>query len=177
MSTIRKWRLLLIAAALFLSPLVGRAQTTDGLITNKFLAASAGGGINLLNTGIAYHELTWHVVGSASGCTVALDSSADGITWSAGGAITGQTCTSNGNSSVVNVVANYVRINMTALTISAGGSVSVTWTGYVNSPSGGGGSPGSPAGGYQFNQGGKTTKNKSYPNNRVIMANFVFLLV
>ena len=134
MSTIRKWRLLLIAAALFLSPLVGRAQTTDGLITNKFLAASAGGGINLLNTGIAYHELTWHVVGSASGCTVALDSSADGITWSAGGAITGQTCTSNGNSSVVNVVANYVRINMTALTISAGGYVNVTWTGYVNSP-------------------------------------------
>ena len=133
MFTIRKWWLLAIAALL---PLSAHA---DGLLQNRFLASGAGTSINNIGTAIGFHKITWNVSGTASVCTVALDTSADGITWSAGAAIAGQTCTSNGSSTVATVVANYVRINMTALTVTAGSSVSVTWTGYVNNPAGGGG--------------------------------------
>lgn len=133
MFTTRKWWLLLVAALL---PLSAHA---DGLLSNKFTAAAAGTSINNIGTAIGFHKITWNVSGTASVCTVALDTSADGVSWSAGGAIAGQTCTSNGTSTVATVVANYVRINMTALTVTAGSSVIVTWTGYVNNPAGSGG--------------------------------------
>ena len=124
-----------MAAPLMLSPSIARA---DGMYAQNFTAVLAGPTINNVGTAIAYHQLTWTVVGTASVCTVALDTSADGITWSAGGAITGQTCTSNGTSTVANVIANYVRINVTALTVTAGSRVNVVWYGYVNIPSAGG---------------------------------------
>ena len=136
MFTVRKWWLPIAAALLLLSP---SHLWADGLLQNRFLAAGAGTPIDNIGTAIGFHKLTWNVSGTASVCTVALDTSTDGITWSAGGAIAGQTCTSNGTSTVATVVANYVRMNMTALTVTAGSSVSVTWTGYVNNPSGGGG--------------------------------------
>lgn len=110
----------------------------QGIRSHNFTIAGPDSAINLLNTSIAFHKLVWNVSGTASVCTVALDSSSDGITWSAGGVITGQTCTSNGSSSVVNLIANYVRINMTALTATAGSSVTVTWDGWVTNPGGGG---------------------------------------
>ena len=136
-----KWFFLVLL--LFL-PVTARA---DGFVTNNFASAAAGTSNNLTNTGIAYHKLTWSVQGTITVCTVALDSSADGVTWTAGGVIAGQTCTTNGSSAVVNVIANFIRINMTALTGS--GLVSVTWNGYVNNPGGGGGG-GGPGTGTQY---------------------------
>jgi hypothetical protein len=111
----------------------------QGVRSHRFTIAGPDSSINLINTAIAFHKLTWNVSGTASVCTVALDTSSNGTTWSAGGAIAGQTCTSNGTSSTANVSANYVRINMTALTVTAGSSVTVTWDGYTSNPSGGGG--------------------------------------
>lgn len=138
MFTTRKWWLLLVAALL---PLSAFAQTPPGLKSDKFIVTGPGTSspINLLNTAIAWHEITWRVVGSASLCTIALDTSANASSWSTGGAITGQDCTSNGNSTVVNVSSNYVRMNMTALTLTAGSYIEVTWTGWVTNPNGGGG--------------------------------------
>lgn len=140
---------------LLLLPVSARA---DGMLANKFTTAVAGTSINNIGTSIAHHQITWNVSGTASVCTVALDTSADGITWSAGGAIAGQTCTSNGTSTVANVIANYVRINMTALTVAAGSSVTVTWNGYINTPSSGGGVSGcSTTGGIAFENGTANT--------------------
>ena len=109
----------------------------QGAKSHRFTIAGPDSAINLVNTAIAYHKLTWVVSGTASVCTVALDTSVNGTTWSAGGAITGQTCTSNGSSSTVNIIANYVRMNMTALTVTAGSSVTVTWDGWTSNPSAG----------------------------------------
>lgn len=92
---------------------------------------------------ISYHQLAWTVSGAPAGCTVALDSSADGISWTAGGIITGQTCTSNGSSSIVNAIAQFVRINVTALSGGTAPIVNVNYTGWTYNPAGGGG--GSPA--------------------------------
>ena len=110
----------------------------DGYQSHKFTIAGANGKIDLINTSIAWHQLSWIISGTVSG-TVSLDTSVDGITWVAGGAITGQVFTSNGSSAVVNIIANYVRVNMTALTVSAGGSVTVSWSGWIDNPGGGGG--------------------------------------
>lgn len=115
------------------------AYSQQGEKSFTFTIAGPDNAINLVNTSIAWHKLTWSVNGTVSACTVALDSSTDGNTWTAGGVITGQTCTSNGSSSVVNVTANYVRMNMTALTVSGGGSVTVTWDGWISNPAEGGG--------------------------------------
>jgi hypothetical protein len=105
----------------------------DGALALGFTSVAAGVGIPNIGTGIGYHKITWNVSGTVATCTVALDTSVDNVNWSAGGAITGQTCTSNGASSTVNVVANYVRINVTVF--SGTGSVNVTWNGYVNNSS------------------------------------------
>jgi hypothetical protein len=56
------------------------------------------------------------------------------------------------------VVANYVRMNMTALTETAGSSVTVTWDGYTSNPSGGGGVTGcSTSGGIAYENGTANT--------------------
>lgn len=99
---------------------------------------TTGATVNLTRAAVAYHQVTWNVTGSLSACTVAIDSSSDGVTWTTGGVISGQTCTSAGQSSVVNATVNYVRIDVTAFTGS--GSVIATYGGYTNNPSGGGGS-------------------------------------
>src|SRR5271169_4342416 len=65
-------------------------------------AVAAGNGQPLIGSGVTWHQLTWNALGTVSGCTVAVDSSADGVSWTPGGVIAGQTCTSNGQSTAVN---------------------------------------------------------------------------
>lgn len=131
----KKLLIALVFSLLTLTPCFAQ----QGTHSRRFTIAGPDSAINLTNTAIAWHQISWNVTGTASVCTVALDTSSNGTTWSAGGAITGQTCTTTGSSSVVNVSANYVRINMTALTLSTGGSVTVTWDGWVSNPASGGG--------------------------------------
>lgn len=90
--------------------------------------------VRLIGSGIAYHLLTWSKTGTVSACSVKLQQSSDNASWS--DLIASQTCTSNGQSSITNVNANYIRINPTAFTGS--GSVSVRWNGYITNPGGGG---------------------------------------
>jgi hypothetical protein len=114
--------------------ITGTASAQSGIRANTFSATGADIAINNAGTAIAFHQLTWVKTGTVSTCTVALDTSADGITWSAGGAIAGQTCTSNGQSVITGSIANYVRMNVTTLT--GGGTINVTWTGYTATPGG-----------------------------------------
>jgi hypothetical protein len=130
-------RKLFFVAALALA-LAGPAMAQNGLLSFTFTAVTSSSAIPNIGTGIGFHKMTWNVIGTAATCTVALDSSADGVTWTPGGAIVGQTCTSNGASAVTAGTFNYVRMTTTAFSCTGVCSVSVTWTGYVNSPGGGG---------------------------------------
>lgn len=122
--------LILLTTSLF-------AQQPSYVITTNFVSPGGVGATNnLIGNGAAYHKLTWNVSGTVSACTIALDSSVDGNSWSAGGVIAGQTCTTNGTITSTSTIVNYVRLNMTSFT--GTGSVFVIDQGYVNNPAGGG---------------------------------------
>lgn len=92
-------------------------------------------GILEQNSGVQYHQLAWTTTGIVSTCQVELDQSTNNVTWSST-IISSQLCTSAGTSALSSSVqANYVRINVTVLT--GGGSVTVTYSGYVVNPGGG----------------------------------------
>lgn len=117
----RKW---ILAVALLLPSLVfGQlAQSSQ-----TFSATGSSNGVNLSGTVVNLHKIYWRTQGTVSTCTVALDSSTDGVSWSAGGVIAGQTCTAAGSSAVALLVTNFVRITVTTLT--GGGSVFITYGG------------------------------------------------
>lgn len=131
-------KLLLFALLTLSFASIARGQTPNGVRSQTFVVPGTSTPINLINTAIAYHKLTWNVVnGTSSACSVQLDGSANGTTFGAGDVIPAQTCTTNGSSVVVNMIVNYVRIDMTAITVSAGASVVVTWDGWIVNPAGG----------------------------------------
>src|SRR5271166_211259 len=103
--------------------------------STTFTSVTTGLAISQLG-GVKYHQILWTPVGSPASCTVAIDSSSDGISWSAGGILAGQTCTSFGQSAVISASANYIRVNVTALT--AATSVQINYVGYATNPAGGG---------------------------------------
>ena len=69
-------------------------------------------------------------------CAVYVDSTLDNRTWSQGGAISGQTCTSEGSATNGPVAANSVRIN---IVVAGQGQVRVRLLGAMSSLAGGGG--------------------------------------
>jgi len=107
-------------------------------------ASGAGPGTNLINNGAAFHVLVWTTSGGTfSACQVQIDSSADGISWTPAGVLASQACTSNNTATSLSVVVNYVRINVTSLTVATGSPfINVVAYGYVNNPTPGGGGSG-----------------------------------
>ncbi|MGC1583771.1 MAG: hypothetical protein WA766_19985, partial [Candidatus Acidiferrales bacterium] len=106
-----------------------RAQTPQVYKQFSTTIVAADVAVNEQGAGITQHRLAWSgSVATLGSCTVSLDTSPDGVTWSVGGLITGQTCTTAGSSSITAGVASYVRINVTAIT---GGTVYVGYTGYI----------------------------------------------
>lgn len=99
-----------------------------------FAGASTGPTINTTNSGIAYHTITWNLSPGVSAATISLDSSADGVTWTVGGVVSPQAVIANGVSTIANVIPNYIRVNVSSFTGTAGSSLTVTWDGYVNNP-------------------------------------------
>jgi hypothetical protein len=94
----------------------------------------------LQNSLIAYHQIFWTVTGAPAGCTVSIDSAPDGVTWTVGGVIAGQTCTSNGSSAVTGPVTSpYIRLNISALSGGAAPTVQLTYEGWAFNPAGSGG--------------------------------------
>lgn len=127
---------ILLISFILISCIYGQGQSY--VLANTFNTTGTSISDNLIGNGSAFHKLTWNVSGTVSACTVALDSSVDGVSWTVGGVITGQTCTTNGTILSSSAVVNYVRINMTAF--SGTGTVTVIDQGFINNPSGGGGS-------------------------------------
>ena len=128
-----RWLLLLslVSATTF-----GQGNGYNAAQTTSFTVAATGASIPE-QTLILYHSLSWTTTGTVSSCTVAVDSSPDGVTWTAGGIIAGQTCTTNGVSSITAGQANFLRVNVTAL--GGGGSVTLVYEGWAYNPNPGGG--------------------------------------
>jgi hypothetical protein len=108
----------------------------------SFTATTTTDSINLSGQGLNYFRLQWaHNASSApSACTVKLQTSFDNSNWT--DSITG-TCTTAGVSSLTQITANFIRVNLSAYTAAATpNSLNVNVAGYVISPSSGGGSGG-----------------------------------
>lgn len=82
--------------------------------------------VSLGGLGINNHQLVWSTKGTVSSCSVKLQQSVDGVSWS--DLIAGATCTSNVSGTLTAGIANYVRVNATTLTGS--GTLVVTYTGF-----------------------------------------------
>lgn len=115
-----------------------RAQQSSGGVAVLTAGSQARFSLTLIGSGTNYHQITWFVVGSLSACSITLDTSTNNSTWTTGGAITAQTCTSNGSATSTAVTSNYVSINSSA-SITGTGTLYVTYTGYLNNPSSGSG--------------------------------------
>lgn len=127
-----KLRLALAALAVTLCVCAVQAQTGFNAARSFTTSAVASDLGQLESNRIVYHQIAWIPTGSPASCTVTIDSSPDNVSWTSGGIITSQTCTSVGSSAVVNANANYIRINVTAL--SASTSVSINYTGWSMNP-------------------------------------------
>ena len=107
--------------------------------SRTFTTSLSGGaqdiGLNFASH-ISWHQIAWTVTGAPGSCTVSVDSAPDGITWAVGGVITGQTCTSNGGSALVNTASAppWIRLNVSALSASA--TIIVYYTGWAYNPNG-----------------------------------------
>lgn len=152
-------RLLLLI--LLLSFMTGSvvAQTTllqytyQIVMSNQTSTGTLSGNITL--SGSTFHQLVWNVSGTVATCSVQVDSSSDGISWTSGGVIASQTCTSNGSIVSASVVSNFVRINLTAIS-GASATFNAVLDGFSQNPAGGGGAVG--AGTFiQTNNGGTNT--------------------
>lgn len=129
--------LLIVTAIAILIPFPGQTQGYNAY--HQLIASVSGADISLQeNSVIQYHKLAWTVTGAPAGCTVKLEQSADNSAWS--DLIANQTCTSNSNSATVNASNTWVRINVTALSGGSSPVLTVTYTGYVQNPAGGGSS-------------------------------------
>lgn len=98
-----------------------------------FTATGNSDAYGFSGTGIGLHRMQWQLVnGTASSCTVALQGSDDGSTWTT--IITAVTCTSSGQTSYVASSYSQVRFNMSALTLGTARGVQLTWSGYIPAP-------------------------------------------
>lgn len=128
-------RVILLASLALWSavPLLGQGNGYNSAQLVIFTTPTSGSAVTQRSL-MLYHQIKWTPV-AASACAVQVDSSPDGISWTSGGIITTQTCTSVGNSAVVAAQANFLRITVTSFT---GTTVSVQYEGWAYNPSGGG---------------------------------------
>ncbi len=122
--------IVILAAILWLVP--ASSPGYEGLQNLATSAAGSSAGVLLTGSSIGYHQLSWTKTGTVSTCQVKLEQSVDNAAWT--DLIANQTCTTNGNSALTTGTVNYVRITVGTLT--GGGTISVTWTGYDTLPAG-----------------------------------------
>jgi hypothetical protein len=138
----KKWFSL---AILLLLPAIARGQSASGAgnlapfqnppIVQSYSLSTTGaqGDINETTIPVNTHVLSWRPVGTVTTCTVSVDSSPDGVTWTAGGVIAGQTCTSPGEIVTPQATTtNHARVNLTILT--GGGTLNVIYSGRMATP-------------------------------------------
>lgn len=143
-------KLLLVPLLLLGSSLFGQNQPTPISVTYVTKSTGAQGLANPgldTHSGYTKHTIAWQPISAASvtGCSVEIDSSPDGVTWTA--LVGPEDCTSPGTDDVTASPVSHVRIWFTAIT---GGQVSATYTGVdegTSTSAGGGGSGCVPSGG------------------------------
>lgn len=147
-------RLSVLVALIYLLTLTPQASQPDQSFVNRFTATGSGAERDQRGLGINQHRITWNVSGTVSSCSVKLEQSADGSSWS--DLIAGQTCTSNGVTDLTSGVANYVRITLSTFSGSGSPFINVHYGGWVDrSASGGAGTPGGSDTQLQFNDDGE----------------------
>ena len=123
---------LIIAILFLILPAIAKAQ--NQIILSQTVSATGTfgttGNVSGLNIGV--NHLVWTPTGSPSSCTIAVDSSTNGTTWSSGGIISSQTCTSGGSTTVYNTQPTYLRVNLSALSGGSSPTLSFTYTGSSN---------------------------------------------
>lgn len=135
--------LLMVSSALAQNP---NPQPTSG-ISVVYVTIGTGAQTSKvidIHAGFTSHSLSWQPVSNnttVTGCSVQVDSSPDGVNWTAGGIIAAQNCNAAGLVSVGSIAASFARINVTGITA---GTVSVTYTGVIPLLASGGGSGGIP---------------------------------
>ncbi len=90
----------------------GAQSVTQVFVTNVPAIAPP---LDLTRVFVDTHTLQWRVTGAANACSVQIDGSSDGVTWTAGGVMASQTCTANGQFSQAATVTNFARIDVTAI--------------------------------------------------------------
>jgi hypothetical protein len=120
---------------LVLSAVFATAQTFTPTAPNPVTVAFATSGTGAqigpvidIHNGYTSHGLSWEplTTTTVTGCTVQVDSSPDGVTWSAGGIVASQPCTAAGiATAVTGKAAAWARINVTAITA---GQIAVSYT-------------------------------------------------
>lgn len=120
----------LLLFLLLFSPLCGQAQIQGvPALQTGMTASTATTGTGLAAPTANFHQITWSLIGTTpTACTITVDTSPDNSTWTTGGAIAAQTCTSSGQSPLANVVANYIRINLSTFTST--GQIRINYFGY-----------------------------------------------
>lgn len=135
LNNMKKLFLLLVLLILTLFSTLSFAQYAYQ-VTGTTVATGNGTGYKITGSGATVHKIVWTVTGSLAACSLTVDTSADGSSWSTGGAIGSQTCTSNGTFTSGTVISNYTRVSYTIG--SGGGTLGFNLLGYVTAPSGGG---------------------------------------
>jgi hypothetical protein len=125
----------LILWGFVLSALLATAQTftptAPNPVTIAFSTSGTGaqfGPVIDIHNGYTSHGLSWEplTTTTVTGCTVQVDSSPDGVTWTAGGIVASQACTTAGIATAVTAkAAAWARINVTAITA---GQIAVSYT-------------------------------------------------
>lgn len=106
----------------------GQAFPQSIKYSNQFTATGTSPIFGVVN-GTNTLRLSWVPVGTVSTCSITVDSSADGSSFTTGGAIAAQTCTSGGSSVIGNLNSSAIQVNLGTLT--GGGSLQVSLQGYA----------------------------------------------
>ena len=126
----KNWLVLLVLALAL--PLQAQ-QATQSLVAYSATSSSSR---SLIGTGVAYHRLVWNTSGTLSTCTVKVQKSADGTTWT--DLIADSICTSSGQTAYTSEVVNYIRITTTTLTQNPSGYITAVYQGFITDPTPGG---------------------------------------
>jgi hypothetical protein len=125
--------ILLLAFALPAHPQSQALTVTPPAFTSSLSIQATS--INLIGTGVNLHKFSWYTTGTVSAGACALTAGSDNVTFGTT-LIAAQTVTSSGGpTALTSGVFNYLKLNCTTPIVGTG-SVTITYTGYIDPTSG-----------------------------------------